>query len=80
MNDIIYAATREEFETRREAFIRKWRIQHEAVARSLEETGDRLLTFTRLPPALWRSVRTTKPIDQPIDLGYLSRTRMLLKS
>jgi transposase-like protein len=31
-NDMIYAATREEIETRRKAFIRKWRLKHRAVA------------------------------------------------
>jgi transposase-like protein len=46
-NDMIYAATREEIHVRRKAFIRKWRLKHRAVADSLEEAGDRLLTFTR---------------------------------
>ena len=45
---MIYAATREDIETRRKAFIRKWRLKHRAVADSLEEAGDRLFTFTRL--------------------------------
>ena len=36
-NDMIYAAAREEIETRRKAFIRKWRLKHKAVADSLEE-------------------------------------------
>jgi putative transposase len=57
-NDMIYAATREEIEARRKAFIRKWRLKHRAVADSLEEAGDRLFTFTRLPPSQWRSART----------------------
>jgi putative transposase len=57
--DMIYAATREEIEARRKAFIRKWRLKHRAVADSLEEAGDRLFTFTRLPPSQWRSARTT---------------------
>ena len=63
-NDMIYAATREEIETRRKAFIRKWLLKHRAVADSLEETGDRLFTFTRLPPGQWRSARTTNAIEQ----------------
>jgi putative transposase len=29
---MVYAATREEIETRRKAFIRKWRLKHRAVA------------------------------------------------
>jgi transposase-like protein len=62
--DMIYAATREEIETRRKAFIRKWRLKHHAVTDSLEEAGDRLFTFTRLPPSQWRSVRTTNAIER----------------
>src|SRR6201988_229562 len=63
-NDMIYAATREEIETRRKAFIRKWRLKHRAVADSLEEAGDRLFTVIRLPPDQWRSVRTTNAIER----------------
>jgi putative transposase len=63
-NDMIYAATREEIERRRKAFIRKWRLKHRAVADSLEEAGDRLFTFTRLPPSQWKSVRTTNAIER----------------
>jgi transposase-like protein len=47
--DMIYAATPEEITARRKAFIRKWRLKHRAVADSLEEAGDRLFAFTRLP-------------------------------
>src|SRR5207237_7920062 len=57
------AATREEIETRRKGFIRKGRLKHRAVADSLEEAGDRLFTFPRLPPSQWRSVRTTNAIE-----------------
>ncbi len=63
-NDMIYAATREEIERRRKAFIRKWRLKHPAVADSLQEAGDRLFTFTRLPSTQWRSVRTTNAIER----------------
>src|ERR1700674_3148948 len=63
-NDMIYAATRQEIEARRKAFIRKWRLKHRAVADSLEEAGDRLFTFTRLPPSQWRSARTTNAIER----------------
>ena len=62
--DMIYAATPEEIEARRKAFIRKWRLKHRAVADSLEEAGDRLFTFTRLPPSQWRSARTTNAIER----------------
>jgi putative transposase len=63
-NDMIYAATPEEIEVRHKAFIRKWRLKHRAVADSLQEAGDRLFTFTRLPPSQWRSVRTTNAIER----------------
>jgi transposase-like protein len=63
-NDMIYAMTPEEIEARRKAFIRKWRLKHRAVADSLEEAGERLFTFTRLPPSQWRSVRTTNAIER----------------
>jgi putative transposase len=63
-NDMIYATTPEEIALRRKAFIRKWRLKHRAVADSLEEAGDRLFTFTRLPPSQWRSVRTTNAIER----------------
>jgi putative transposase len=63
-NDMIYATTPEEIALRRKAFIRKWRLKHRAVADSLEEAGDRLFTFPRLPPSQWRSVRTTNAIER----------------
>src|ERR1700730_11198560 len=61
---MIYAATCEEIETRRKAFIRKWRLKHRPVADSLQEAGDRLFTFTRLPLGQWRSARTTHAIQR----------------
>ena len=52
-NDMIYAASVAEVEQRRRAFLRKWRLKCKAVADSLEEAGDRLFTFTRLPLSQW---------------------------
>ena len=62
--DMIYAATTKEVETRRRAFLRKWRLRCPAVATSLEEAGDRLFAFLRLPPSQWRSARTTNAIER----------------
>lgn len=62
--DMIYAATPEEIEQRRKTFIRKWRLRHRPVADCLEEAGDRLFTFTGLPPSQWRSARTTNAIER----------------
>ena len=61
---MIYAATPEDIATRRKAFVRKWRLKHRPVADSLEEAGDRLFTFTQLPPSQWRSARTTNAIER----------------
>ena len=63
-NDMIYATTPEEIAVRRKAFIRKWRLKHRAVTDSLDEAGDRLFTFARLPPSQWRSLRTTNAIER----------------
>src|SRR5690349_18180364 len=62
--DMIHAATPEEIEARRRAFLRKWRLKCRAVADSLEEAGERLFAFTRLPPGQWRSARTTNAIER----------------
>ena len=51
-------------EPRSEARSVRWRLKHCAVADSLEEAGDRLFTFSRLPPSQWRSVRTTNAIER----------------
>jgi len=63
-NDMIYASSPKEIETRRKSFLRKWRLKCRAVADSLEEAGDRLMTFTRLPETQWRSARTTNAIER----------------
>ena len=62
--DMIYAATAQDVERRRKAFLRKWRLKCPAVAASLEEAGDRLFAFLRLPPGQWKSARTTNAIER----------------
>ena len=62
--DMIYAATKQEVEAKRKAFIRKWRLKCRAVADSLEEAGDKLFTFTRFPPSQWKSIRTSNAIER----------------
>ena len=54
----------QEVEQRRRAFLRKWRLRCPAVATSLEEAGERLFSFLRLPPSQWRSARTTNAIER----------------
>ena len=61
---MIYAATAAEVEKRRQAFLRKWRLKCSPVADSLTEAGDKLFTFTKLPPSQWKSARTTNAIER----------------
>jgi putative transposase len=63
-SDMIYADSPQDIEKRHKAFIRKWREKCEAVATSLEEAGDKLFTFTRLPVEQWKSARTTNAIER----------------
>lgn len=62
--DMIYAETAKEVQARRKAFLRKWRLRCPAVATSLDEAGDRLFAFLRLPPSQWKSARTTNAIER----------------
>ncbi len=62
--DMIYAESAKEIEARRKAFLRKWRLKCQAVADSLEEAGEALFAFTRLPSSQWKSARTTNAIDR----------------
>jgi len=62
--DMIYAETAKEVQGRRRAFLRKWRLKCPGVATSLEEAGDRLFAFLRLPPSQWKSARTTNAIER----------------
>lgn len=62
--DMMYAETAKAVQDRRRAFLRKWRLRCPAVATSLEEAGDRLFSFLRLPPSQWKSARTTNAIER----------------
>src|SRR3954467_5844416 len=62
--DMIYAAAAQEIEQRRRAFLRKWRLKGRAAAATPEEAGERLFAFPRLPPAQWKSARTTNAIER----------------
>ena len=62
--DMIYADTPKAVQDRRKAFLRKWRLRCPAVATSLEEAGDRLFAFLRLPSSQWKSARTTNAIER----------------
>jgi putative transposase len=61
---MIYADAAAEVTKRRKAFLAKWRLKCRGVADSLEEAGDQLFTFARLPPSQWKSARTTNAIER----------------
>ena len=76
--DMIDAETAADIETRRQAFLKTWRLECPAVTASLEgergpwprwgrvspSNGERLFAFTRLPAEPWRSARTTNAIER----------------
>lgn len=62
--DMIYADDATAVAKKRKAFLNKWYVKCEAVAASLEEAGEHLFTFTRLPVAQWKSARTTNAIER----------------
>jgi transposase-like protein len=62
--DMIYAESAKEIEARRKVFLRKWRLKCQAVADSLDEAGEALFAFTRLPSSQWKSARTTNAVER----------------
>lgn len=71
---IIYADCRKDAETALEAFDKKWNTLCPAVARSLHEAGDDLLTFFDFPKAMWKSFRTTNPLEN-LNREFRRRTK-----
>jgi transposase-like protein len=57
-----------------EAFLVKWTKLCPAVARSLEEAGTELLTFFEFPKSMWRSLRTTNPLEN-LNREFRRRTK-----
>lgn len=79
--DMIYAKDAKEVEKRRKAFLRKWRDKCEGVATSLEEAGEQLFTFTRLPIEQWKSARTTNAIERlHLEFKRRIKTQCMLPS
>ena len=79
--DMVYATDAAEVEKRRKAFLRKWRDKCEGVATSLEEAGDKLFTFTRLPAEQWKSARTTNAIERlHLEFKRRIKTQCMLPS
>jgi putative transposase len=57
-----------------QAFLAKWRKLAAEVARSLEDAGTDLLSFTRYPRSQWKSLRTTNQIER-LNEEFRRRTK-----
>ncbi len=55
-------------------FVIKWTALAPAVVRSLEEGGEHLLTFYEFPRAMWKSIRTTNPLEN-LNREFRRRTK-----
>jgi transposase-like protein len=73
-NAIVYARNGMAAREAHEKFLRKWRTLCAEVARSLEEAGDHLLAFYEFPKAMWKSLRTTNPIEN-LNREFRRRTK-----
>jgi transposase-like protein len=63
-HQIVYAHSVEAARTASTAFDRTWTKRCPAVAKSLREGGDELLTFVTFPKAQWKTIRTTNVIER----------------
>ena len=61
---IVYAADEKTARAAYTDFVKKWTKLCPAVARSLEEAGEELLTFFRFPSSQWKVLRTTNVIER----------------
>jgi putative transposase len=71
---MMYGKTREEVESARRSFLKKWRLRCTVVAASLEEAGEELFTFLRFPAAQWKGLRTTNALER-INEEFRRRTK-----
>jgi transposase-like protein len=71
---IVYAKTGLAAREAYQAFVAKWRKLGPAVAKSLEEAGEQLLTFYAFPEAMWKALRTTNSIEN-LNREFRRRTK-----
>lgn len=71
---MIYAESRALVDQARARFLRKWRLRCPAVADSLEEAGDHLVTFLSFPKSQWKALRTTNALER-INGEFRRRTK-----
>jgi transposase-like protein len=71
---IIKAANGREARAAYNDFVRKWSRLVPAVARSIEEAGLALLTFYEFPKPMWKTLRTTNPLEN-LNREFRRRTK-----
>jgi transposase-like protein len=71
---IVYAKSGMSAREAYQAFVTKWRTLCPAVAKSLEEAGEQLLTFYAFPKAMWKALRTTNSIES-LNREFRRRTK-----
>ena len=55
-------------------FLTKWTPLAPAVVRNLDDAGEHLLTFYEFPRAMWKSIRTTNPLEN-LNREFRRRTK-----
>jgi transposase-like protein len=71
---LLYAADNLAARAAYDAFVKKWSARCPAVAKSLEEAGLELLTFSDVPKAMWQSLRTTNTVEN-LNREFRRRTK-----
>jgi transposase-like protein len=71
---MVYAESAAAVHKARAAFLRKWKLRCPAVASSLDEAGDELVTFLRFPSSQWKALRTTNALER-INEEFRRRTK-----
>jgi len=71
---IVYAKSGLAAREAHQAFVVKWSKLCPAVAKSLEEAGEQLLTFYAFPKAMWKALRTTNSIEN-LNREFRRRTK-----
>ena len=73
-NRIVYAKNGIDARKAYDELVAKWTPLAPAVARSLEEAGNQLLTFYEFPRAMWKSIRTTNALEN-LNREFRRRTK-----
>jgi transposase-like protein len=73
-DQIVYAKSGLAAREAHDAFVKKWAKLCPPVVKSLEEAGEKLLTFYAFPKAMWKSLRTSNAIEN-LNREFRRRTK-----